>query len=418
LDPFSSNPTYGFWGLNLVNLHFHGAEFPPSVERVDLAVDGGESKTYVFDIPEDREPGLFWYHNHVHGTTAHAYMANLYGFIVIEGTESDIDKAPGIEGATEVFMILTEGLVDPESGRAPPFFPIVGAVDFWYSVANGYSADETHYEFEVGEVVLFRVAAAGVEPPIRLFIPGQKFVVVARDGFPLSEPEEVDVVEVFDGGRVEFLARFDEPGDYTMSRQAWGSIFASNDEECMAGFGMPYPCISYDKETVVATITVSGDSSTAATEDLISTIELPGLSEKRLARAEQPSLDSKTITLEMATSFPLFQVPLTGEPGPPGVGFGMNGRFATPYYTSGSVVADSCETWTVIANPPGTDHAFHVHSAKFLVLAEDGVELGNPYWRDTIVINFNATLHVCFEGAAPGVSTAKSGFLNEFHTFC
>mmetsp|Transcript_3218 Transcript_3218/g.6048 ORF Transcript_3218/g.6048 Transcript_3218/m.6048 type:complete len:591 (+) Transcript_3218:145-1917(+) len=404
------NPTFGFWGLNLVNLHFHGAQFPPSIEQLDLALDGGESKTYTFEIAEDHEPGLFWYHNHVHGTTSHAYLANLYGFIVIEGTDSDIDQAPGIQGATEVFMMLSEGLVDPVTKRVPPFFPIVGAVDVWFSVSNGYAAAETNYVFETDEVILFRVASAGLEPTMNLFIPGQTFVVVARDGFPLAEPEEVEVVQLSNGGRVEFLAKFEEAGSYAMSRQAWGSQFAPNDEVCKAAFGpeATYPCISYDVEKVVANITVvSPSDSVSAAEsksisDLIASIDLPDLSEKRMALADEPAVDSKTVSFDMDMEFPIFQVPLNGEPGPPGVGFGINGRLATPHHSSGNVTAGTCENWTVISNPPGNEHAFHIHGAKFLVFEVDGIAVEKPFWRDTIMISANFTAKVCFDSVQEG----------------
>jgi FtsP/CotA-like multicopper oxidase with cupredoxin domain len=338
-------------------------------------------------------------------------MSNLFGFLVIEGTESDIDKAPGIEGATEVFMMLSEGLVDPVTLQVPPFFPIVGAVDLWYSVVNGYASFETEFIFAQGETVLFRAASAGVEPTINLFIPGMTFVIVARDGFPLSKPEEVDVVQLSDGGRVEFLARFDQPGTFTMSRQAWGTFFAPNDEACKLGFGpnATYPCISYDIEQVVANITVLGFEEAGVTaqeskssNQLIDDIVLPPLSQKRLELTQQESVASKTVTFEMATEFPLFQVPLTGEPGPPSVGFGVNGRFATPHHSAGDVTAGTCETWTVIANPPGTEHPLHIHGAKYLVLEEDGVPVEEPFWRDTMMIKSNFTAKVCFEAVSPG----------------
>lgn len=60
------DPEFGFWGFNLANVHFHGAGFPPSEEDLLNPVDGGESRTYQYKIPEDHPPGLVWYHNHVH----------------------------------------------------------------------------------------------------------------------------------------------------------------------------------------------------------------------------------------------------------------------------------------------------------------------------------------------------------------
>jgi FtsP/CotA-like multicopper oxidase with cupredoxin domain len=68
------DPAFGFWGLNYVNLHFHGMEFSPSLEMLmEEWVEGGGKKTYVFDIPQDKEPGLNWYHKYVLAATAYVF---------------------------------------------------------------------------------------------------------------------------------------------------------------------------------------------------------------------------------------------------------------------------------------------------------------------------------------------------------
>jgi FtsP/CotA-like multicopper oxidase with cupredoxin domain len=63
-------PLYGFWGLNMVNVHFHGLDLSVSEEDLMNGVDGGQSKTYTFQVKEDLEPGTYWYHDHVHGKNA------------------------------------------------------------------------------------------------------------------------------------------------------------------------------------------------------------------------------------------------------------------------------------------------------------------------------------------------------------
>jgi FtsP/CotA-like multicopper oxidase with cupredoxin domain len=345
------------------------------------------------------DPGLFWYHNHVHGNSAYAYLSSLFGFMVLEGTESDITKAPGVDGATEIFVVLSEGLVN-EDKSVPPFFPIAFQFD-WKSVANGVLGEQTEYEVAQGEKVLFRVVSATVQPTIRLSIPDTSFVIVAYDGIPLPEPEEVEVVTLSGGSRVEFLARFDTPGTYVVTRAAWNEGFDSA-EKCLEAFGAEtYPCISYDVEQVAFTITVLAvDSFEAATTSLISEVELPAYSERLMALAAMEPVDEKIISLEQAFTYPIFQVPFDGIFAPPGVGFGMNKRLMTPWEYAGNVTADTCETWTVTSFPPFAEHPFHAHAAKFLVTHIDGVEVAVPFWRDTFPINgFNFTAHICFGGA-------------------
>jgi FtsP/CotA-like multicopper oxidase with cupredoxin domain len=390
------DPAYGFWGLQFQNIHFHGAQFPPSIENLRSAIDGGESKEYEFQIPEDMAPGLFWYHNHVHGTSAYSYLSSLFGVMVVEGTDSDITKAPGIEDATEIFVVISEGWTDADK-NVPPFFPIVFRFD-WKSLANGVFGEQTEYQVMQGEKILFRTVSASIEPTIRLSIPDVSFVIVAYDGLPLPEPEEVEVVTVTGGSRVEFLARFDTPGTYIMTRAAW-NVGIDTAEKCLAAFGAEvYPCVSYDVEQVAFTITVLADDSfVAATASLISEVELPAYSEKLMALAATDPVAEKLVTFEQALTYPIFQVPYDGVFVPPGVGFGMNGRLMTPWHYAGNVTAGTCETWTVTSFPPGVEHPFHAHAAKFMVTHINAVEVETPFWRDTFPVDGSSfTAHICF----------------------
>jgi hypothetical protein len=296
------------------------AEFSPSIERLNDYVAGGESKTYVFEIPEDQEPGVQWYHNHVHGNSAYSYMANLFGILVIEGTDRDITKAPGVEGATEIFMILSEGLVNEDKSVAL-FLPIVFEFG-WSSAANGALGAETKHTFTQGETVLFRVASATVEPTIRLAIPDHKMIIVAYDGLPVPAPEKVDVVPLSGGNRVEFLVRFDQVGTFTMSRLPWSLV--PDSASCLFWFGVDtYPCLSFDLEQLVATIEVvpaeGGATPSSANNQLIDrNIELPGYSARKDALASQESVAKKTIILQLGPTSIFENLGHGGPPVPPG----------------------------------------------------------------------------------------------------
>jgi len=72
-------PREEYWGKKFMNLHFHGLMVDPSIEmNREVAVDGGgNSYTYEFDIPENHQGGLTWYHNHFHGTAAYSSLSGL-----------------------------------------------------------------------------------------------------------------------------------------------------------------------------------------------------------------------------------------------------------------------------------------------------------------------------------------------------
>jgi len=128
-------------------------------------------------------------------------------------------------------------------------------------------------------------------------------------------------------------------------------------EACLAAFGADvYPCFSYDIDKDVATIVVNPATDTASvpTDAVIDSVVLPEWSENLKTLAfESEVVDERTIQLEQALGFPIFQIPYDGPFIPPGTGFGINGRLANPQYVEGEVVADTCETWTVTAFPPG-----------------------------------------------------------------
>jgi FtsP/CotA-like multicopper oxidase with cupredoxin domain len=351
-------------------------------------------------------------YSHVHGTAAHAYMSSLFGFIIVEGTDADITSAPGIDGATEVLMLMSEFWPNG-SGLAPPFLPIAYATN-WLSVVNGHLAAETNYQVEQGETLLFRVVSATVEPTIRIVAPGITFIVLADDGQPLPEPVATDTVVVEAGGRKDFIVRFDTPGEYNFTRLPWGTAFAPDEEACLANFGPPpmesipvHPCISYDIEAPLATVVVteSNASAIARVEDssLIDSIQLPEISDRYKALMNQEHVAEKTVTFDQAVGFPLFDIPYDGPFVPPGVGFGINSHFFVPGAIEDNVTEGTCELWHVVSNPAGMEHTFHAHGCKFVVLSYDGEPNESPTWVDTEMIpGANMTIHICFDRLQAG----------------
>ena len=58
LDEFGNygKPKFGFFGFNYVNVHFHGVGIPSSIELLQLPLDGNETRTFTYKIPENH-PG-------------------------------------------------------------------------------------------------------------------------------------------------------------------------------------------------------------------------------------------------------------------------------------------------------------------------------------------------------------------------
>ena len=63
--------------LNHTNLHTHGLHVSPAgnSDNVLLDIAPGETFEYEIKIPPDHVPGTYWYHAHMHGSTATQVLA-------------------------------------------------------------------------------------------------------------------------------------------------------------------------------------------------------------------------------------------------------------------------------------------------------------------------------------------------------
>lgn len=83
--------------FNTTNLHTHGLWVDPNgnSDNVFLAVKPGESQLYDIAIPPDHPAGTFWYHAHVHGSTALQVSSGMAGLLIIRGNRQPTASSPG-----------------------------------------------------------------------------------------------------------------------------------------------------------------------------------------------------------------------------------------------------------------------------------------------------------------------------------
>ncbi|MCB9787092.1 MAG: multicopper oxidase domain-containing protein [Deltaproteobacteria bacterium] len=146
--------------FNLTNLHAHGSHVRPDhatgggcvetdalqcrscngdrttgehtcffADDVLSQVGPGEGAQHRWDIDEDgvHHEGLFWYHPHIHGSTAIQVASGATGAWIVRGP---VDELPGIAKARERLMVLTT----PPLGYTP--------------LAEGEPCDEDHITFD------------------------------------------------------------------------------------------------------------------------------------------------------------------------------------------------------------------------------------------------------------------------------
>lgn len=100
--------------LNSTNLHLHGLEIIPHLfdpvgtsdpEADMIAIAPGKSFTYHFDLPRDQPCGLYWYHPHLHGSTAVQAVSGMAGPIIVRGA---VDDVPEIAAAREELLVVND----------------------------------------------------------------------------------------------------------------------------------------------------------------------------------------------------------------------------------------------------------------------------------------------------------------------
>jgi FtsP/CotA-like multicopper oxidase with cupredoxin domain len=166
-------------------IHFHGLNVPNAMDGVpgvtQDAVLPGEGFTYEFTVKD--EPGTYMYHSHF--DAAHQVDMGLLGTFVVEPK----GKAPWDEEYTQVIGDGTMGY-NLNGKSFPATTPMVAAK---------------------GDTVLIRLINEGgqIHP---MHSHGFHMEVINEDGHALTEPYEVDTLDVSPGQRYDVLIHANKPG--------------------------------------------------------------------------------------------------------------------------------------------------------------------------------------------------------------
>ena len=105
-------------GKSEINIHFHGLGSSPRAPGDDVLgtiARPGQTLHYVVHIPKNQEPGLYWYHPHVHGqTTYQVGSGGMSGALVVNGLEKHI---PSLAKMKERLIVVRSTGV---GANAPP----------------------------------------------------------------------------------------------------------------------------------------------------------------------------------------------------------------------------------------------------------------------------------------------------------
>jgi L-ascorbate oxidase len=79
------------------NMHTHGLWTNPSGngDNVLISINPGVSFQYEYNVPPDHPSGTFWYHSHLHGSTALQVSSGMAGALIIRGDRQPTTVASG-----------------------------------------------------------------------------------------------------------------------------------------------------------------------------------------------------------------------------------------------------------------------------------------------------------------------------------
>jgi FtsP/CotA-like multicopper oxidase with cupredoxin domain len=384
-----------------VNMHFHGMNISPtchSDEVLHTVVNSGRSFHYVFTIPKDEPPGLYWYHPHIHGISAKAVFGGASGVIVVDGIQS---VQPAVTGLPERVLVMRD--------QSVPGVVLHGAPNADVSL-NYVPVSFPNYQPAVivmrpGQREFWRVlnASADTIADLQLLYDGkaQPLQLVALDGVPTGSQDgtrhgtmaTVTDILIPPAGRAEFI--------------------------------MTGPASGTATPVLVTRAIDTGPSGDADPARPLASLSLSATSKAMPVMAAMPAtvdaqrfegLDTATVTARRRLYFS------EAGTGPGGGGDGRTNFFITVdgaqpvLYNPANPPAittrqGAVEDWT-IQNRSTENHEFHIHQIHFKLLLRDGKPVAAadrqmldtvqvPYWSGTGPYP-SVTLRMDFRGEVVG----------------
>ncbi|MEO8754833.1 MAG: multicopper oxidase domain-containing protein, partial [Casimicrobiaceae bacterium] len=446
-NPPNADPTKHLRYHNSTNLHTHGLHVYPDiypqpavppytspntttppltygdfvVDDPEQGIKPGEERQYEYRIREDHPAGTYWYHPHLHGSSAMQVGSGMAGALIIEGP---IDAVPEIAAAAEKTFVFQAPIYDLVTGQLEDFSQVgdITTKEPNY-VINGVRVPRI--VMRSGEVQNWRFINAAIFKSLNLTLDKHTLYQYSHDGNPRRTFKPSGPVLPVDPGsglpqgivlaaanRSNVLVKAGAPGTYQL-------------KTLKVEVGRPPATVAED---VLAEIVVLDDfyPMNLPPEPLPVTPFLNPITDEELAAHGGLK---RTIVMRVIASNPPpapGQLPFTGAAAtslvqpPPGelpdwVFQTGDTQIANKVYALGSaatvsstnpglpttyipfqsskaltqtVALNAVEEWTIV-NMNNIRHPFHIHVNPMYVVAINGVRLAEPYWADTVPLPFS-----------------------------
>jgi FtsP/CotA-like multicopper oxidase with cupredoxin domain len=359
------------------NLHVHGLHVSPQGDgdNVFLEIPPGESQTYHYAIPDDHDPGSFWYHPHLHGYVAPQIFAGLSGAIIVRGGLDDTlagipqrtmmiqsTELCGRDGQSVPFALSTGG----SSGSEPCDADLRGKAipdrltneRFTPLLING--ALNPTVPIRPGQLQRWRIFNANNNRIVKLNLANQPMWVLARDGNTLPRMQEVTTLMIPPGSRREILVRGPSAGTYPLTALPFAQFVGGDKPDPTSKNGGPTP------NQQVLTVSSQGQ---------------PADDELPFGALPQTHEDLRSATVDRYRSIVFSEAPKSSG----GTDFEINGTVFDHTVTPITMKLDSVEQWQLLNNS-NEWHTMHIHQNPFQVLNVDGRQFSDVAYEDNVAM--------------------------------
>lgn len=368
--------------FNTTNLHTHGLHVSPkdSSDNVLIGIEPGCQFQNHIQVPQDHAAGTFWYHAHVHGSTAIQVSSGMGGALLIGG---GLDTVPEIKAAEEKIFVLQQipYLLEREVAGEK----IYGVEDFedifgpgswqkgvdslgWRTTVNGQTYPVI--TMKSGEVQRWRFVHAGVRETLNLQLQGHKFNEIAQDGIALGRIDLVDNIEMQPGYRSDVLVK----ANNVVKND---TIFLLDQESSVSNSLQ----VTLEDPKIIAVVII-----TANEKDM------------RLPQSGQLAAYApyKTITDQEVANQPVQDVTFNIDTSQIPICFTVNGKPFSMDNPPRLLTLNTANDWILGSNR--ANHPYHIHVNHFelfrIVHANgDTTEFDPPLWKDTYFVKQGDQVH-------------------------
>ncbi|MEH2425185.1 MAG: multicopper oxidase domain-containing protein [Nostoc sp.] len=357
------------------NLHYHGFNVSPS-EGADNVLEHVKPKTAYqmnFKIPDNHQPGLFWYHPHVHTDSDTQVFGGMSGGIIVNGIEKYYPILNGIPLQTGEPSHLTERVI---------LFKDLGLLSTDNNCYKCYTLNSVvnpNLTIRPGEVQFWRIGNIGSDTYMNLSLEDattktrQPFYILARDGNVVSQPLEQYQILLPPANRVEVLVIGGLPSSpktsplYNLVSDAVPNTDPNNspssfdgNQRIVATVSLQDDPVNYNTGTIPLVDYIKNQEPSILDSDLPSPTEL--------AQWHIPNKNKRQFEFSQNTSNNIYRI---------------NNKQYDFDRIDTIVHLNDIEEWTLVNATP-VHHVFHIHQLDFIVTNINGIDQPLQGYEDSI----------------------------------